>query len=289
MPKPIIRPIEREDADRVAALLHARFMTTTPVDRIRRLVLHDWPVDRPNYGFLLESEGKVVGCLLAAYSERIIRGRVERFCNRGPWYVEPEFRAYSLLLPHAFGQLRGPYTHTAFTPNPTSELTFRRSKYRPLDTEFRVYFPWNREPRSRLFGGRVLTDLAALERELDPIDRRLLSDHRPFGLSHYLLQAPGESEYTYVIAQRRRFGGRQIGWVSELLYVSNKAMAVRYFDRLKRAILWHDRAIAVVSDPRLLGGANAPAGLSRKRPRFFLSETLEADDIDNLYSEVVLL
>ena len=51
-----------------------------------------WKVDAPNHGFMLRDGQRVVGAYLAFYSERLIAGRMERFCNLGAWYVLPEYR-----------------------------------------------------------------------------------------------------------------------------------------------------------------------------------------------------
>ena len=57
-----------------------------------------WKADAPNHGFMLRDGQRVVGVYLAFYSERVIAGRVERFCNLGAWCVLPEFRFHSVRL-----------------------------------------------------------------------------------------------------------------------------------------------------------------------------------------------
>ena len=59
--KPVIRPITRAAGDAVVALLHAQQMANLSVDHIRRIVLPDWQVYRPNYGYLLEADARLVG------------------------------------------------------------------------------------------------------------------------------------------------------------------------------------------------------------------------------------
>ena len=50
-----------------------------------------WSDGWPNHGFL-QQRGRVVGAYLAFYSQRMIDGRPERFCNLGAWCVCAEYR-----------------------------------------------------------------------------------------------------------------------------------------------------------------------------------------------------
>ena len=52
----------------------------------------------PNAGFMLLAGGMVVGAHLAFYSERMIDGRIERFCNLGAWCVLEQYRLNGLKL-----------------------------------------------------------------------------------------------------------------------------------------------------------------------------------------------
>jgi acetoacetyl-CoA synthetase len=288
MSRPTIRPITRADVDAVVTLLRKEHWSEMSEERARAIVLHDWKVDRPHYGFLLETEDRrVVGAILGAFSERQIRGRLERFCNIGTWYVEPEFRAHSLPLSWKLGALKG-YTFTALTPNATSEVLFRRGPYSVLAEDYHMYVPGQGGRGTRAFGASVTGDVDAIRRELEPADRQILDDHRAWDVRHFLLTARGEARYSYVVTRRWKYWRRDLVPVSEMLYVSDKSLAARHFERLKLGILLRDRSLVLASERRFLGEA-APMGHVVRRPRFFRSETLEASDIDNLYSEAVLL
>jgi hypothetical protein len=261
-------------------------MATRSADDVRRIVLHDWQVDRPNYGHLLEADGQVVGCILAAYSDRTIGGRLERICNIGTWYVAPAFRRYSLPLSWKLGTDRG-YTYTALTPNATSQALFLRGGYQVLASEYHMYLP-GQDLGTRFRGARFTADPGQIERELDPIDRRIFRDHQPFDCKHLLMTVRGEAGYVYVVARRSKIWRRNLVPMSEILYASNKALAGQWFEPLKLAILLTQRSLVLATERRLLGD-DAPLGKPVHRLRFFRSETLSAPDIDNLYSEAVLL
>ena len=57
-----------------------------------------WKMNAPNHGFMLRDGQRVVGALLAFYSERLVAGRVEQFCNMGAWCVLPAYRSHSIRL-----------------------------------------------------------------------------------------------------------------------------------------------------------------------------------------------
>ena len=44
-------------------------------------LLASWSEDAPNYGYMLEDGGTVVGMLCALYSEQRVGDQLEKFCN----------------------------------------------------------------------------------------------------------------------------------------------------------------------------------------------------------------
>jgi hypothetical protein len=205
----------------------------------------------------------------------------------GTWYVEPEFRSYSLPLSWKLGALQG-YTMTALTPNPTSKASFARSRYTTLEDMCHLYMPGVGGRGRWSLGVRVTGNVRAIEPELDPVDRQILRDHLPFPVRHFLLTVRGRSEYAYIVTRRWRYWKRDLVPVSEVLYASNKPLAARYFESLKLNILLRDRSLVLGVERRLLGN-DIPVGHLFPRLRFFRSETLDAEDVDNLYSEAVFL
>ena len=91
-----LTPITDADIAAVADFLHANYKDRIPWARSR--LAGPWKVEAPNHGFMLRDGQRIVGALLAFYSERLVAGRVERFCDLGTWYVLPEFRFHSIRL-----------------------------------------------------------------------------------------------------------------------------------------------------------------------------------------------
>jgi len=65
---------------------------------------------------MLRDGQRVVGTLLALYSERLVEGRLERFCNLTSRCVLPDYRSRSISLLTALLRQHG-YHFTALTPD----------------------------------------------------------------------------------------------------------------------------------------------------------------------------
>jgi hypothetical protein len=99
--KPRLREILENDLDAVGDLLTRGFVHRKREYWMRgllRLRTRLVPSDAPRYGYLLESEGVPVGCLLLIYASKIVDGKPATFCNVSSWYVDPAFRNYAALF-----------------------------------------------------------------------------------------------------------------------------------------------------------------------------------------------
>jgi hypothetical protein len=56
------------------------------------------PLDYPRFGWLLESEGKIVGSIFTIYSDKLEDGVREVRCSTSSWFVEPQFRGHGMRL-----------------------------------------------------------------------------------------------------------------------------------------------------------------------------------------------
>jgi hypothetical protein len=97
------RQITASDRDAVAALLRKGFgFRRTQAfwqQVINRLEAHLVPDGMPQFGYLLESDGRVVGAILAIFSIPRTGADPDAVrCSISSWYVEPAFRSYASLL-----------------------------------------------------------------------------------------------------------------------------------------------------------------------------------------------
>jgi len=116
--KPRFREIQESDLEAIADLLTRGFVHRSReywMLGLRRQGARSLPPDAPRFGYLMESDGKPVGCLLLIYSTKTIDGQAITCCNVSSWYVDPEFRNYAALFA-SMTQKRKDITYFNITP-----------------------------------------------------------------------------------------------------------------------------------------------------------------------------
>jgi hypothetical protein len=276
-----LSPISDADVPEVAGFLHRHLNR-----RVSRGVWADalqapWKADAPNHGFLLRDDGEVVGACLAFYSERTVRGRPERFCNLGAWSVLPSHRFHSLRLLKALLAQDG-YHHTDLSPSGPVVALNERLGFRHLDTSSALVpnLPWPAVPG----GGTATCDPVRVERGLSGPDLELYRDHsRALAARHLLVRRGGRAGYLMV----RRVRRKNLPLFAAVLYAGDRSVVGRCWPAISRHLLVHHGIPFTLAERRIVGdppGWSVP--LRSARPKMFRSPSLEAADIDDLYSEL---
>jgi hypothetical protein len=274
-----LQPITPGDLQAVGEFLNVYLNSRVQADAWARALDVPWPVEQPNAGFMLLAGGEVVGAQLAFYSEREIDGRRERFCNLGAWCVRDEHRFQALRLPKALLAQEG-YHFTDLSPSGNVPAVNERLGFRYLDTSTALM------PALPLVGrGRISSDPAVIERTLGGADLRHYRDHARTAAARQLVLIRGD-EHCHVIFRKDRRKG--VPLFASVLHVSNPELFARMAGRLGRHALLRHGAVAVLIEravveraPRLSFSVRSP------RRKMFRSSTLEAHQIDYLYSELV--
>ncbi|WNG86973.1 hypothetical protein C6A87_024785 [Mycobacterium sp. ITM-2016-00317] len=276
-----IRPAPITDVDLPAV---ADFLRTVHNGRIPwsdALTQAPWSVDSPNHGFMLRDGERVVGTLLALYSQRQIAGRTEWFCNLTSWCVLPEYRARSMSLLNAVLAQEG-YHFTVLSPDVGPREILSWLKFRVLDTSAALVpnLPWPTLPG----GTRISADPDVIERTLTGVELALYHDHaRALAASHLVLSNGKES--CYVMFRKDRYKGAQV--LAVVLHVSNPSLFQRSLKVLTRHLLIHHGAIATMAELRITGCKPLLSIAVNRRPKMYCSTGLQAGQIDYLYSELV--
>jgi len=280
MAKPVIEPITEQTLPEFAAFLEANMpVSRTAEDWVAGLQAN-WSISRPNYGFLMRDEGKVVGGIGAFYADRIIHGQAERFCNITSWCVLDSHRKYSMQLAMNIVAQTG-YHFTDFSPTKIVAGTLQFFKFKAMDETIAVI------PNLPLpsFSGSVLTDPLEIERSLTGEMLNIWQDHAKFPwLQHVIVGQPGD--WCHIIFKRSRFKGLPC---ANVIYISDGASFNCYLTRLTAYLFWlgmmstHIERRFLDKVPRL---AFIRSGFNAKQ---FLSASLSPLDIDYLYSETVAL
>ena len=116
--QPRFREIQESDVDAIADLLTRGFVSRSRqywITGLKRQGARSLPPNAPRYGYLMEHDGKPVGCLLLIYSTKTIDGTTTICCNNSSWYVDPEFRNYAALFA-SMTQKRKDVTYFNVTP-----------------------------------------------------------------------------------------------------------------------------------------------------------------------------
>jgi hypothetical protein len=277
-----VAPITAADVPRVAEFLHAELNTQVSADHWADALDVPWEVESPNAGFMLLDEGDVVGVQLAFYSERVIDGWRERFCNLGAWCVSPAYRFHGLQLLKAVLSQDG-YHFTDLSPSGNVIGVNERLSFRFLDTTTALIpnLPWPSRPGRDV----ISSDPALIERTLTGRDLELYRDHAATGAARHLVLIR-DGEWCYVVFRKDRRKGLSV--FASVLHVSNPALFRAMSRRLARHLLFHHGALATLAEERIVGYRPRPSfRLRSPRRKMFRSASLEPAQIDYLYSELV--
>jgi hypothetical protein len=277
-----LAPISEADVPAVADFLHTNLNTRVSASTWQRAMLVPWKVDAPNHGFLLRDEQRIVGVSLAFYSERLIAGEPERFCNLGAWCVLPDFRFHSLRLLRAL-LAQNDYHFTDLSPSGNVVPLNLRLKFVQLDTATAVVpnLPWPL-PSWRI---KISADPETIENTLNGEELDLYRDHADAAaVRHLVLRRGGESCYVMF----RKVTRKNLPIFAAILHVSNPDLFHQAILPLTRHLLIHYRTLATLAELRIVKQRpRLSAMLSAPRPKMYRSMTLEPAQIDDLYSELV--
>ena len=279
---PQIRPVTSEDFERLCSFLERGFDHRFTVDYWGRLFDYKWLNMKPNLGFVLTTGDEIVGFLGTIFSERRINGKAARMCNYTSLCVDPDYRGWTLkLLVAALPD--EDVCCTNLTPIPSAARMFEAMGFKPLESRKIIFPPLLHFETLRAPRPQIIFDREKIRSLLNDEQRIIFDDHAPYNCLQMILREG--TELSYLIAKRRVRRGLAL---SELLYCSHTALLVRHFERTKLAILKAQKTLALEADARLFGKA-CLRGIPTKHRALFRSSIFKPEEIDNLYSELVVL
>jgi hypothetical protein len=228
----------------------------------------------------LRDGGRIVGALLAVYSDQTIDGRAEKFCNPHSWCVLDEYRNQGIGLVLAAIKQRG-YHYTMMTPNPKVAEIFRGLRFKDLDKRISVFpnvpslsFGATRETRTdhiaQLLRGETLRDF-----EL----------HREIPWLSFVAFGKG-ADICLVAYKRRRWKRTATAWI---LYVSDAGAFERHQGVLRQALLGKGFVFSQMESRFLPKQPRFAFEIERTQAKLFMSKTLRDGQIRDFYSELVAL
>jgi hypothetical protein len=259
------RQIEESDTEAVASLLANGFRTHDRqfwLQAFAQLRRHATPAGLPKFGYLLESDGRVVGAVLLICSLVRDGDQDAPRCNLSSWYVDAAFRAYApMLVSRALRHKDVTYVNVSPAPH-TRPIIEAQGFARYCDGIF-VAVPMLTD----LLGGesvRLFDAGVTPQVNFDARDQDILLRHAALGCVS-LWCATADRAYPFVF--RRRFV-RRIVPCAQLIYCTDIACFVRFAGPIGRLLARRGMPFVIID-------ANAPIpGLAGwysggKMPKYF--------------------
>ena len=247
----------------------------------RSLFHYSWPTEEATRGFVLRDEAKAVGFIGTIWSRR-----KDRMCNLSSWITLPEYRNQSLLLFKAVLALED-CTITCHSAAHALYPLYRKFGFRDLETKLRILLPrpaW--QSAADWLGYSASSDPDFIAEHVSDGQRAILEAHRPHHCGHLLIHGKGGS--CYLIHTRTK--GKRFHF-SHIHYISDPDVFRRNLDRIRLKLLLANGTPLIMIDARLVAGLQIPHSreVALGTPHVYRSSTLQPGEIDNLYSELILL
>lgn len=270
------------DFERVYPLLLDFDIPRFTKDHWQRIFNNTWHSPEDYCGYVLFQDGEVKGFLGLLFSRRLIGGRSEKFCNMTSWIVREECRSQSLRLLLELMKLKD-YTLTNFTASQTVAAVLRKLGFSELDTTHQILFPNPAALRSK---ASCYVDADQIREQLSEQDRAIFDDHHQLDCRHLLIASA--DDYCYLILKNKVH--RHLPF-ARIHYLSNQQLFLKTIDAVRTQVCLRLRVAGLLVDQRYL--SEQQFGYSQLYPQqcpaFFKSSTVTADQIDTIYSEVILL
>lgn len=283
-----VTPIEDAHVEEIGRFLHENLNRSIPAADWVGSLRHTWCVSRPNFGMQLRDGSKLVGAMLALYSEQIIDSRTERFCNPHSWCVLPDYRNHGIgLVLHLIKQPG--YHLTMLTPNPKVAQIFRGLRFKDMDDRLLI-FPNVPSVRALLPGHFAETDpqriAHRLEQAGDAAVRRDFELHRQIRWLRFMLFGSGSEAclIAYKDSTWKRLPSARV------IHVSDPEAFERHRGLMQAKLLAKHGMVTSRIEARFLTHVPRLAYRTRRgQAKLFLSRTLKDTQIRDFYSELVAL
>jgi hypothetical protein len=193
--RPSIEPVSAASLPEFAQFLNQHLDNQRSPEGWVQALSNNWCAARPNHGFALRDEGRIVGGIGALYAERLIEGRRRLVCNITSWCVLDAYRKQSMRL--AMALLDQPdVVFTDFSPTKVVSGSLQFLKFGTLDDGQYVLANLPGLPLGAI---RLLHGADALAGGLDAEAAALYRDHAGFPwLRFCALTRKGERDSLFV-------------------------------------------------------------------------------------------
>ncbi len=276
-----IRPAVAGDRDAVCRLLSDKMNCRISPEWWRGIVDGRWAPWAEAFGVVAQDGQRLIGFLGVVYAQRP-DGR--RSGNLTSWYIEKPYRGRGLgndMLRAAISEAE--VTYTTFSSTPTALRLMKRAGLEMLDDR---RFIWEAGYRFAQPTIEVLSGVSEIEPHLSSEQVHVLADHAGLNLRPYLIRY-GRSDSCLVLLHVKEKGA-DIAYY-EVLHVGEPAVFSRHAGAFAAAILPPKQAVLSVDSRFLTDDAKPHRVEPIVVPRYYRPVGMGAQDVDFLYSEIVLL
>lgn len=279
-----VRLAQRQDIDGICTLLHTKMNSRIPVDRWRQLMNYEWFSDKPDFGRVVESNGEVLGFCGMVYADRTvgINERVERIVSMSSWYLDKSVRGKGLGKAMLKSAIEDPTLTYATLTNSRKPLGIVEALgFRVLEDH---RYLWRKE-KATTTAITLLNDATAIKPLVKPYQRKMLNDLAKMPVVPMLLQVDGQQTLLFFSIKRKK---NDVLWF-DVMYVSDPVLFTRHAHSLASILLPEEPAV-LAADGRFVQQPT-PQATYEALPvaRYFVSQRVEPQELDNLYSELQLL
>jgi hypothetical protein len=205
--RPHIREITEHDLDAVGDLLTRGFVhrpRTYWMRGLRHQAARDVPPDAPRFGYLMEHDGQLVGCLLLICGRRTIDGVIAETCNVSSWYVDSAFRNFGALFA-SMVQKRKDVTYFNITPVRPTWPILEAQGYTSYCSGRYFALPWLSRQGATMSIERVTAGSETIE-GLSAEDIAMLRRHAGYGNLSLICRGGGRTLPFIFLPLRKRRG-----------------------------------------------------------------------------------
>jgi len=266
--------------------LHLRKEFSQTINDWRKMLSYKWKLSGFPYGYAMLENGEVNGVLLTVFSERLIDKKTHVLCNLSTWVVNKGYRFHSLKLIAPLVKDNS-ITITDLSPIPTVQKILCNLGFSLLDEAINIIpiLPCN------ILSSSKRIEFIKKEKEINEVlsksETIILQHHISARCRHAVFRKNGEGiEYCYIIYKIKYKYGLKFIYIQ---YFSDKSFLCKYFQEIKTLFLKHERAVFIMIDSRFDYKEIGRKMYRYKWIKLYQSNYLNPREIDNLYSENIIL
>ena len=279
-----VRKVYASDFEKIYPLLLELKNPSISRDAWKDLFVPRWRSPYDHFGYMLTDElNNAIGFLGTVFSTRTLRNKTYQFCNLTSWIVLPRYKAMGITLLFQALKLKQ-CVITNFSPSPAVSEVLKMARLREIDSSFRVLLPIPARRSGPDGPIKVVLDRSAIEPELSPEELTIMRDHGPFKCLHVLIRAGSRKCYCILTrVKRRRLPFAYVHFAGDL------ELFRKWIDSVRLTLCVRLRVVGLCVDERFLKGAARSWSFTMVQKKFTSQCDLSDEEIDNLYSELIIL